>query len=200
VSNNPDDIRRDIEQTRGQLSQDVTTLTETVSPSNVARRQADKLSGAASSVKDRVMGSAGDARSAVGGAASGVGDATSAVGDATSAATDKARRATNGNPLAAGAIALAAGWLLGSLLPASAKEQQAAGALKEKAQPLVEEGKHIVQDATENLKEPAKQAAQSVADTAAEAKDHLAEEGQSTTQSVTGQVQESAENVQSTRS
>ena len=200
MSTNPDDIRRDIEQTRGQLSQDVTTLTETVSPSNVARRQADKVTGAASGLKDRVMGTAHDARWAAGGAASGVGDATSAVGDATSTVTDKARSATNGNPLAAGAIALAAGWLLGSLLPASAQEQRAAGALKGKAQPLVEEGKSIVQDAAENLTEPAKRAAQSVADTAVDAKDHLAQEGQSAAQNVSGQVQESAENVQSTRS
>ena len=62
MSTNPDQIRREIEDTRGRLSSDVNALTETVSPSNVARRQADKVAGAATSVKERVMGAADDAR------------------------------------------------------------------------------------------------------------------------------------------
>ena len=45
MTNNPDEIRREIEDTRGRLSSDVNALTETVSPSNVARRQADKVAG-----------------------------------------------------------------------------------------------------------------------------------------------------------
>ena len=63
MTNNPDDIRREIEDTRGRLSNDVNALTETVSPSNVARRQADKVAGVATSVKERVMGTADDLRS-----------------------------------------------------------------------------------------------------------------------------------------
>ena len=192
MTNNPDEIRREIEDTRGRLSHDVNALTETVSPSNVARRQADKVAGVATSVKERVMGTADDLR------ASGS-DAASTVADAPGAAADKARSKTQGNPLAAGLIALGAGWLVGSMLPASEKEKQAASTLKDKAQPLVEEAKSVAQDTAQQLKEPAKQAAQSVKDTAVEAKDNVAQEGKSTAEDVRTQAQSSVENVRATQ-
>lgn len=190
MSNNPDQIRREIEDTRGRLSSDVNALTETVSPSNVARRQADKVAGAASSVKERVMGAADDVR--------GTGsDATSSMGRAPGAAADKARRKTEGNPLAAGLVALGAGWLLGSMLPASEKEKQAAASIKDKAQPLVEEAKSVAQDTAQELKEPAKQAAESVKAAATDATSTVAEEGKSTAEDVKSQAQSSADNVKS---
>lgn len=191
MSSNPEEIRRDIEATRGRLSEDVNSLTETVRPSNVARRQADKVTEAAAGLKDRVMGTAEDLR--------GTGaDAVSSVSDRTAALPAKARRRTEGNPLAAGLIALGAGWLLGSLLPASEKEKAAAGVAKEKAQPLLEEAKSAAQDIAAELKEPAKQAAQSVADAASQAKETVVQEGQSTVQDVRGQAKDSAETVRST--
>jgi len=192
MTNNPDEIRREIEDTRGRLSSDVNALTETVSPSNVARRQADKVAGAAASVKDRVMGVADDV------CCTGS-DAASSVGHAPAAAASGARRRTQGNPLAAGLIALGAGWLVGSMLPASEKEKQAASAVKEKAQPLVEEAKSVAQDTAQELKEPAQQAAQNVKDTALEAKDNVTQEGASTAQDVKSQAQSSAQTVRSTQ-
>ena len=192
MTNNPDEIRREIEDTRGRLSSDVNALTETVSPSNVARRQVDKVAGVATSVKDRVMGTADDLRSSGS-------DAASTVGHAPGAAADKARSKTQGNPLAAGLIALGAGWLVGSMLPASEKEKQAASTLKEKAQPLVEEAKSMAQDTAQELKEPAQQAAQSIKDTATEAKDNVAQEGKSTAKDVTSQAQSSADTVRSSQ-
>lgn len=192
MTNNPDEIRRDIEDTRGRLSSDVNALTETVSPSNVARRQADKVAGVATSVKDRVMGTAEDLRSSGS-------DAASSVGQAPAAAADKARTKAQGNPLAAGLIALGAGWLVGSMLPASDREKQAAGALKEKAQPLVEEAKSVAQDTAQELKEPARQAAQAVKESAVEAKDNVTDEGRSTAEDVKAQAQASADHVRSSQ-
>ncbi len=192
MTNNPDQIRREIEDTRGRLSSDVNALTETVSPSNVARRQADKVAGAATSVKERVMGAADDLR--------GTGsDAASGAGRAPGAAADKARRKTEGNPLAAGLIALGAGWLVGSMLPASQKEQQAAATLKDKAQPLMDEARSVAQETAQELKEPAQQAAASVKEAAVDAKDNIAQEGTSTADQVKSQAQSSAENVRSTQ-
>ncbi len=192
MTNNPDEIRREIETTRGRLSSDVNALTETVSPSNVARRQADKVAGVATSVKDRVMGTAEDLRSSGS-------DAATSVGQAPGAAADKARSKTQGNPLAAGLIALGAGWLVGSMLPASEKEKQAAVSLKEKAQPLVEEAKSVAQDTAQELKEPAQQAAQSIKDTATEAKDTVARESKSAAEDVKSQAQSSADTVRSSQ-
>jgi hypothetical protein len=60
TSNDPDEIRADIERTRAALSNDVDELAETVKPKNVAQRQVDKVKEAASNVKDRVMGSDDD--------------------------------------------------------------------------------------------------------------------------------------------
>ena len=192
MTNNPDQIRREIEDTRGRLSSDVNALTETVSPSNVARRQADKVAGAATSVKERVMGAADDVR----GSGS---DAASSVGRAPGAAADKARRRTEGNPLAAGLVALGAGWLIGSMLPASEKEKQAAVAIKDKAEPLVDEAKSVAQDAAQELKEPAQQAAESVKTAATDAASTVAEEGRSTAEDVKSQAQSSADTVRSSQ-
>ena len=192
MTNNPDEIRREIEDTRGRLSSDVNALTETVSPSNVARRQADKVTGVATSVKDRVMGTADDLRSTGS-------DAASSVGQAPGMAADKARTKTQGNPLAAGLIALGVGWLVGSMLPASEKEKEAASALKDKAQPLVEEAKSVAQDAAQELKEPARQAAQNVKETATQAKDTVVQEGQSTADDVKSQAQDSADAVRASQ-
>jgi len=60
TSNDPDEIRADIERTRAALSDDVDDLAESVRPKNVAQRQVDKVKEAASNVKERVMGSDDD--------------------------------------------------------------------------------------------------------------------------------------------
>ncbi|MTB71060.1 DUF3618 domain-containing protein [Arsenicicoccus sp. MKL-02] len=64
TSNDPEQLRREIERTRGNLSQNVNALGEAVDPSNVARRQAekvqDKVVGAGRGIKERIMGSNDD--------------------------------------------------------------------------------------------------------------------------------------------
>ena len=47
TSNDPDEIRADIERTRAALSNDVDELADAVRPQNVARRQVDKVKDAA---------------------------------------------------------------------------------------------------------------------------------------------------------
>jgi len=66
MSNDPAVIREEIELTRTTLSTDVNQLAETVRPANVARRQVDKVRGAATNTKDRIMGTAYDAKDKVG--------------------------------------------------------------------------------------------------------------------------------------
>ena len=129
TSNDPEALRAEIEQTRSNLSQNVNALGEAVTPGNIARRQKDKAKGAAVGLKDKIMGSAENAVSAVGdkasdlgsnvgggvsGAAGGVGGTVSSVGGTVSSAPQTAMSQAQGNPLAAGLIALGAGWLLGS--------------------------------------------------------------------------------------
>jgi len=127
--NDPDQIRGDIEATRGDLSTNVNALADSERPGTVARRQAEKVTGDVSGLKDRVMGAADGATSG-GGTMS---DSMSSAKDTAASVPSQARRGTRGNPLAAGLIAFGGGWLLGSLLPASSAEQQAATSLKDKA-------------------------------------------------------------------
>ena len=176
-SDDPDAIRREIERTRGRLSNDVDTLGETVRPGNVAHRTAVSAKGRLSSVKDSVMGSAHDLQSTGG-------DAVHTVTDSAGDLPRKARSQARGNPLAAGAVALGLGWLVGSLMPASERERQLASTAKEKAQPLVDEAKSVAQDVAQDLKEPASEAARSVKDTAQSGVQQVKDEGQSRAEDV----------------
>jgi hypothetical protein len=60
-SNDPDEIRADIERTRAELSDDVDALADTANPKNIAKRQATRVKEAVVGVKEHVMGSASDA-------------------------------------------------------------------------------------------------------------------------------------------
>ncbi len=193
TSNNPEELRTEIEQTRANLSQNVNALGEAVTPGAIARRQVDKVKGAGVGVKDKIMGSADDARSSVSGSASGLGDS---AGNMAGNAQQSARRKTQGNPLAAGLIALGAGWLVGSLLPASEKERQAAATVKEKAQPVVSEAQSLAKDAAQNLQQPAQDAVDSVKATAQDAAETVKSEGQTAGQDVKASVQDSKDTVQ----
>ena len=128
MSNDPDVIRAQIEATREGLSADVNELGDKVSPTQIAKRQGERIKGAATSVKDRVLGSAENAAQSAGGA-------VATVSDAVSDAPGMVARRTQGSPVAAGLIAFGAGMLLASLFPASRAEAQAAAAVKDQAQP-----------------------------------------------------------------
>jgi len=188
TSNDPEAIRREIDRTRGRLSEDVDVLTESVRPSSVAKRSVDRATSRASRLKETVMGSTHDVKNTVMGSTH---DVTSAGSDHAHEAADAVRQApqmarsrTQGNPLAAGAVALAAGWLVGSLLPASQKERQLANQAKEQAQPLVEEAKSVAQETAEHLKEPAQDAVQSVKGTAQEGVANVTDQGTARAQDV----------------
>jgi hypothetical protein len=90
TSNDPDEIRADIERTRAALSDDVDDLAESVKPKNVAGRQVDKVKEAASNIKERVMGSDDDDYStgAVGTASDKASSAKEAVADKAYAARE----------------------------------------------------------------------------------------------------------------
>lgn len=196
-TNDPEALRAEIEHTRANLSQNVNALGEAVQPSNIAKRQASKVTGAATGLKDKVMGSAEDTASSVGGRASGVGDS---VSGSVSNAGQTAKSQAQGNPMAAGLIALGAGWLLGSLLPASSREREAASAVKEQATPLVGQAqdmaKEVAKETAEELKEPAMAAADSVKSTAQDAAETVKAEGQGAAEDVKSSAQGSKENVQ----
>lgn len=217
-SSDPDEIRQEIESTRLSLSEDVNALADRAKPGNVARRQVDKVRGAAGSLKDRVMGSStGDtydsgssgsalssARDSVAGSVSSARGAVegtaSSLSDRASAAPSQLRAQTQGNPLAAGLIAFGVGWLVSSLLPASQVEQQAALQVKDNAAPVTGAITDAAKEAAQNLKEPAQQAAESVKQTAADAANTVKQEGQSAADDVRNQAVDAKDTVQDSRS
>ncbi len=200
MTSDPEQIRREIERTRTDLSENVNALGEKVSPSSIARRQTDRVRGAATSVKESIMGSATDAKDSIMGSASTAGDAgqrtAGAVSDTISEAPGTVVSKARGNPLAAGLIAFGAGMLISSLLPASQKEQQAAQAIKEQAEPVVGKLTDAAKEVAGNLQGPAQQAVEEVKSTATDAAQTVKEEGVSAAQDVKGQAQESKDTVQ----
>ncbi|NHC47252.1 DUF3618 domain-containing protein [Motilibacter aurantiacus] len=217
MSDDPDKIRQDIERTRAELSSDVDALADKVSPSSIAHRQVESARSTLTGVKEKVMGKASDAKTAVQertpglhssddpytNSGPGIGErASSAVSSAQGAvqqAPGAVRQQAQGNPLAAGLIAFGAGWLVSSLLPASSKEQQAASSLKEKAtsgpvKQKLTDAAHEVQD---TLRGPAQDAVQSLKSTAQDAVASVKDEAQSATSDVQDSAMQAKETVQS---
>jgi gas vesicle protein len=196
TSSDPDVIREEIEETRRNLSRDVNALGESVTPSHVARRQAEKVKDRATGLKERIMGSASDAGSSTADRASAL---ASEVGDKTHGAADAVKERATGNPLAAGVIALGAGWLLGSLLPASQKERELSETVKEKASPVVESAQGVIKEAAseagEHLKGPASDAMSAVKDHAQSSAETVKQEAQQASSDVRDSAAESAEAV-----
>lgn len=227
TTSDPDVIRRQIEDTRRELSYDVDALNEKVNPARVVDRRVTAAKGRMSTLREKVMGSAqdtsataqhrasdmaGSVQDSASNAAGSVQDAASnAAGSVQSAASsavgavqqapDTVVRQAQGNPLAAGLIAFGVGWLVSSLLPASQKEQQLAqqaeSALKENKDTLLQPAKQAAQEMGEQLKPAAQDAAESVKATAQDAASNVTEEGKSAAQDVQGQAQQSKDKVQS---
>jgi hypothetical protein len=220
TSNDPDEIRADIERTRAALSDNVDDLAESVKPKNVAGRQVGKVKEAASNLKDRVMGSDDDdySGSAVGTVSDKASSAKDAVADRAYAAKDvvseKAseageavrrapttlKRRAQGNPLAAGLIAFGLGMLVSSLIPSTEKEREAVSQLQENLEPVKQKASEVAQDIGEGLKPAAQEAAESVKTTAQEGVESVKQEGQSAAAEVRDQAQASKETVQQQQS
>lgn len=188
MSNNPDEIRADIDRTRSEIGRDVDALAEKVDPAKAVDRQADKIRDRVQGFQESIMGSPdyGDDQSALQ-------DARERAGDLAQNAPEQVKKRTRGNPLAAGLIALGAGWLVGSMMPASKPEQDAAAAVKEKAEPLVEEAKSAAQEMGENLKPQAQDAAQSLQETGRSGFENVRDEGQHRVSDLKGDTQQAAQ-------
>jgi hypothetical protein len=216
TSNDPDEIRADIERTRAALSDNVDDLAESVKPKNVAGRQVGKVKEAASNLKDRVMGPDDDdySGSAVGTVGDKASSAKDAVADKASSAKDtvsekasdareavrqapsRMKRRAQGNPLAAGVVAFGLGMLVSSLIPSSEKEREAVSQLQENLEPVKEKAAAVARDIGEGLKPAAQEAAESVRTTAQEGAENVKQEGQSAAADVKDQAQASKETVQ----
>jgi gas vesicle protein len=219
TSSDPEVIRRQIEETRSNLSYDVDSLNEKVNPTRVVDRRVGRAKSTVTGLKDRVFGAAhetgqhasgtasnlsGNVQGAASTASENVSHAAQNALGAVQSAPQTLQRQAQGNPLAAGLIAFGVGWLVSSLLPTSEKEKQLAAqaesAIKEHSQPLVDQAKSVASEIGDNLKPAAQEAVESVKATAQEGVQTVKAEGQSAAQDVKGSAQDSKENVQSHQS
>ena len=186
----------DIEATRADLSRNIDELSDKVSPQRVVERRKQAARDSLSSVRSKIMGSADNAKGNASGMGTGVSgsasDAAASVKGSAQSAVGTLESTTTGNPLVAGAVAFGAGMLIGSLLPASEKEQQAAARLvdaaKEHGQPLIDEAKSVGQEIGQDLGNSASEAAEKVKSQAQESAQTVKGEGQSSADEVKGQA------------
>jgi hypothetical protein len=179
MSTDPDQIREEIRRTRDNLSTDVDALAYKASPSRMVRERTDRVRGALRGAKERVMGAEtdGDDQSVV----SAIGEATSSAAESAGAAAGQVKRAAEGNPLAAAVIVFGSAWLISSLLPRSAREHQAAQAVKtvvqEHGAPVTAAVGEAAREMRDHLREPARDAAESVKATSVDAAQTVKDDG-----------------------
>jgi ElaB/YqjD/DUF883 family membrane-anchored ribosome-binding protein len=154
-----DQLRREIDETRQDLSGTLDAIGDRVSPGRMIERRKNRVVNGWHDLRDRVMGTASDAGSMVGDAAAGTVDTLKDT-------PDMVRQRAQGNPLAAGAIAVGVGVLLASVFPPSEPERHAAGQLLDSTEPLQDELKQTGREIAEHLKEPAREAVDQLKDTA----------------------------------
>ena len=199
TSSDPDVIRRQIEDTRRELSYDVDALNEKVNPARVVDRRVTAAKGRVTEPQGEGHGQRPRHHLARRTAWRPTPPARCRAPPPAQRTACRTRprprsapcsrhrtpivRQTQGNPLAAGLIAFGVGWLVSSLLPASEKEkqlaQQAETAVKENKDALLEPAKQAAQEIGDQLKPAAQQAVESVKATAQDAATTVKDEGQS---------------------
>ncbi|MEU6078253.1 DUF3618 domain-containing protein [Micromonospora sp. NPDC047074] len=220
MSNDPDRIRWEIENTRNELSSDVDALADRVNPRRIAGERVGQARGAFTRAREKVMGvqsdghGAGQRMSHATGSARAFGEqsreqmshAAVSMRDEARSLGQQSRQQTQGNPLAAGLIAFGAGLLVSSLIPPSRPERQWAGQargmvsehsdqLRAQAGRLREQAGQVGHEMRDNLREPAQHAAQAVRATAAGGASAVGEQGRSAAHQMQEQAHASADEL-----
>jgi hypothetical protein len=196
MAQSPEELRREIEQTRENMGRDVDAISDKVSPSRIMHRKVGETKTRLNALGDRVMGTASSGGEKLSNTA---GAAGTSLSDAVAGAPGAAMDRTQGNPLAAGLLAFAAGWLVSSLLPASDAEAQAAQAIEDKVkEPLKQELGDIAREVKDEVQGTAQEAAQTVKESATGAAQAVADQGRETAQNVGSQAKSAADDVRQT--
>ena len=156
-----DELKRDIEDTRGGMTETLDAIGDRVSPGRIVERRKNRIRASVHDLRDRVMGSASDAQH-------GVTDAAHGAADAVKHTPDAIGTGTQGAPLMAGAIAFGAGFLVAAVFSPTETEKKASAKVMQTLEPAKEQLVDSAKEVADHLKEPAKQAAQDIKDTAGE--------------------------------
>jgi hypothetical protein len=199
MGESPQELRRDIENIRGNLGTTLDEIGDRVSPRQMVRRRTQRIGTGFRSAREAVMGSAQNVSSTT---SSGTSSAMESaqhmageVADQARQAPEMVRRQTQGNPLAAGLIAFGGGLLLATLLPATEPERQAASKLQDMAQPVKDMALQAGQDVRSNLQEAAQGAVHQVTDTARDSAHEVKDQARNAAGDVREQAQGAAREV-----
>jgi len=196
MGQDPEQLRRDIENTRAEMSGTLEAIGDRVSPGRMAERSKNRVVVGAQSIRERVMGVASDTQHRVMGVASDtqhrVSDKVSGTGEALHHAPEAMVERAQGAPMIAGALAFGVGFLVAAAFPPSEKEKQMSAKVMESIEPVKQQVVESAHEMASNLKEPAMEAANTLKDAASEgvqsvtstAKDAAADTKQQATQSV----------------
>ncbi len=198
MGQDPEVIRREIEQTRERMGETVEALGY---KADVPSRTKEAVSDKVTSVKEKITGVAGSAQESVSGAAGTVNERTPSTGDVKQAARKGAGLAQE-NPLGLAVGSIAVGFLAGMLIPSTRVENEklgpAADQLKEQAQSTAQEalehGKQVAQEVGSTAQEHALLAVSEVMETAQQS---AQEHGQQVKESAQDNAQQVREQVSS---
>jgi gas vesicle protein len=190
MAQEPERLRRDIEGTRASLTRDVDLLAEKTSPRQAARRQW-------TTVKEKVMGTADQARDTTGDKAAAVKDKVSDrahdTADAVRSAPQAVVRQAQGNPIAAGVIAFGVGMLAATLIPVTEAERRAGRQIRDNSDELTDQIKDKAAELGSELKTDLQEAATQVKETAQDAAQNTGNQAQSSAQDAGEQVKQTAQ-------
>ena len=191
MGEDPDRIRREIEQTRAEMSETVDALSY---KADVKSRAKESLQDKRDSAKESVMGATQSVKEKLVGAKDSVSDtagsATSRVGDATPDREQVKRQARQAkglaqeNPLGLAIGSIAVGFLAGMLVPATRVEDEKLGDLSDQ---VIDKAKQTGQEALEHGKQVAQETAQSAQETF---KDSAQQHGQEVKETAQDHAQE----------
>jgi gas vesicle protein len=194
MGQDPEAIRREIEQTRDRMGDTVEAIGY---KADVPARTKDKVTGTFSDVKERIGGTATDMKDRIGGTASSLNETTPGAGDVKHAARRGASIAQE-NPIGLAIGSIAFGFLAGMLIPSTRVENEKigpmAGQIREQAmqtgQEALEHGKQVAQEVASTVQEHAQQAKDEVKETAQQAAQEHGEQLKQTAQENAQQMRE----------
>jgi hypothetical protein len=192
-------LKRDIAQTRSELSGTLDAIGDRVSPGRIMERKKNRMTEGVRNIKDRIMGTASDAGHAVSETVHGItgaaADTAHGIGDAATNMPHTAKRQTQGAPVAAGAIAFGVGFVIAAAIPPSQKEKELSTQLMDKAEPIKEQLTEAGQEMVEHLKDPAGQAIAEVKEAASGAAQHVTSSATDAAHEIVGHAKGAAQEV-----
>lgn len=194
----PDEIEDQIRKQRQEMSSTLEAIGDRVSPGQAVNRQRRRIRSRVQSWRTRVMGSRDWGEQArrmqqQGGQA--VGEAMERTEHGMQQAPHMVERQTRGNPMAAGLVAFGTGLLIGSVIPESRAERDAARRVAPGMPQVADEVRHAGEEVASETGEAAKREAQELRESAGESMRHVTEEARESGQQVADEARHSAQEL-----